>query len=87
MCVEIHGPQINAWATEFWDVKEDGKKVGHLTALTYSPRLEKNIAYAWVPIRLAKRGTSLVIATSVGERDATVVKKPFMDPTKEIPKS
>src|SRR5437879_7324820 len=37
--LEIHGPQINAWALEFWDAKKDGKKVGHLTALTYSPRL------------------------------------------------
>jgi len=85
--VEIQGPQIHAWATEFWDVKKDGKKVGHLTALTYSPRLEKNIAYAWVPIRLAKLGTRLMIATSAGERAATVVKKPFVDPKKSIPKS
>jgi len=57
--VEIEGPQIHAWATEFWDVKKNGKKVGHLTALTYSPRLQENIAYAWVPIRLAKLGTPL----------------------------
>ena len=85
--VEIDGPQIHAWATEFWDVTKDGKKVGHLTALTYSPRLEKNIAYAWVPIRLAKLGTRLTIATSAGARDATVVKKPFVDPKKSIPKS
>src|SRR2546422_4528574 len=85
--VEIPGPQIHAWATEFWDVTKDGKKVGHLTALTYSPRLEKNIAYAWVPIRLAKLGTRLTIATSAGERDAIVVKKPFVDPKKSIPKS
>ena len=85
--VEIHGPQIHAWATELWDVKKDGKKVGHLTALTYSPRLEKNIGYAWVPIRFAKLGTPLTIVTSQGERDATVVKKPFVDPKKSIPKS
>jgi len=39
--VEIHGPQINAWATEFWDVTKDGKKVGHLTALTYSPAFRR----------------------------------------------
>src|SRR5438128_1873688 len=75
--IEIHGPQIHAWATEFWDVKKDGKNVGHLTALTYSPRLKKNIAYAWVPIRLAKLGTTLTVATSAVEREATVVKKPF----------
>src|SRR5437667_628398 len=83
--LEIDGPQIHAWATEFWDVKKDGKKVGHLTALTYSPRLEVNIAYAWVPIRLAKLGTRLTIATSAGARDATVVKQPFVDPKKSTP--
>ncbi len=85
--VEISGPQIHAWATEFWDVKKNGKKIGHLTALTYSPRLQKNIGYAWVPIALAKQGTPLTIATSAGERAATVVKKPFVDPKKELPKS
>jgi len=58
-----------------------------VTALSYSPRLKKNIAYAWVPIRLAKLGTSLTVATSTGERQATVVKKPFVDPKKDIPKS
>ncbi len=85
--LEIHGPQISPWAIEFWDVKRAGKKVGHLTALTYSPRLEKNLGYAWVPIELAKRGTELIIVTPAGERTATVVKKPFVDPKKDIPKS
>ncbi len=85
--VEIHGPQIHAWATEFWDVKKDDKKVGHLTALTYSPRLEKNLAYVWVPIGLAKLGTQLTVVTPAGERGATVVKKPFVDPKKDLPKS
>lgn len=85
--IEIHGPQIHAWATEFWDVTAGGKKVGHLTALTYSPRLKKNIAYVWVPIRLAKLGTRLQVATPAAEREATVVKKPFVDPKKDIPKS
>src|SRR5947209_16141544 len=75
--VEIQGPQIHAWATEFWDVKKNGKKVGHLTALTYSPRLEKNIAYAWVPIRLAKLGTRLTSAPPDGARDATGPPTPY----------
>ena len=68
-------------------MKNGGKEVGHLTALTYSPRLKKNLAYVWVPIGLAKLGTDLTIVTPSGERSATVVKKPFVDPKKEIPKS
>jgi len=85
--LEIQGPPIHAWATEFWDVQSHGKKVGHLTALTYSPRLEKNLAYAWVPIGLAKLGTELAVATPSGDRPAKVVKKPFVDPKKDLPKS
>src|SRR6266571_4134333 len=37
--------------------------------------------------RLAKLGTTLTVATSAGKREATVVKKPFVDPKKDIPKS
>ena len=32
-------------------------------------------------------GTRLEVDTPAGMREATVVKKPFVDPTKEIPKS
>ncbi len=42
----------------------------------YSPRLKKNIGCAWLPVAHAGSGTTL-----------TVVKKPFVDPEKEIPKS
>lgn len=85
--LEIHGSQIAAWATEFWDVRKGAKKVGHLTALTYSPRLKKNLAYAWVPVERSKLGTELTVVTPSEERSATVVKKPFVDPKKDIPKS
>jgi aminomethyltransferase len=52
-----------------------------------SPRLEKNIGYAWVPIEHSKLGTRLTIVTPAGDREALVVKKPFIDPKKELPKS
>ena len=70
-----------------WPVAADGTLVGKLTAGAYSPRLKKNIGYAMVPIGYAKLGTKLTVKTPSGDRPATVVKKPFMDPTKEIPKS
>lgn len=57
------------------------------SALTYSPRFKKNIAYAWVPIRLEKLGTRLTVATPAGEREAAVVKKPFAHPKEDNPKS
>ncbi len=65
----------------------DGRPVGKLTALAYSPRLEKNIGYAMVPIEHSKLGTRLTVKTPSGDLGATVVLKPFIDPKKAIPKS
>jgi aminomethyltransferase len=54
----------------------------------YSPRLKKNIGYAMLPAAQAVPGTALrVIIPEVGERRATVVPKPFIDPKKAIPKA
>lgn len=85
--VEIHGPQIGPWLTEPWAVRSNGKAVGRLSALTYSPRLKKNIGYAMVPTEYSKLGTKLKVVMPKEVRDATVVPKPFVDPKKETPKS
>jgi aminomethyltransferase len=71
-----------------WPVSAGGKTVGHVTSAIYSPRLTKNIGYAMVPVGQAAPGTRLTVAIpDAGERAATVVKMPFVDPEKEIPKS
>jgi aminomethyltransferase len=85
--LEIAGDKIQVWLDRYWDVLADGKKVGHLTALTYSPRLKKNIGYALVPVAHAKLGSRLTVKTPKGDRAATVVRKPFVDPKKDLPKS
>jgi len=85
--IELEGDSLGAWAPEFYAVLVGGKKVGHVTSLTYSPRLKKNIGFALVSIEHAKLGTRLAVRTVKGERGATVVKKPFVDPKKEIPKT
>jgi aminomethyltransferase len=85
--VEIHGDKLQVWLDEYWDVLADGRTIGRLTALTYSPRLKKNIGYALVPTNHSKLGTRFRVRTPTGDRDATVVEKPFVDPKKEIPKS
>jgi aminomethyltransferase len=85
--LEIHGERFRSWVPEHWPVRKGRDVVGRLTAGAYSPRLEKNIGYALVPIGLSKLGTKLVVETPMGDREATVVKKPFIDPKKEIPKS
>jgi aminomethyltransferase len=72
---------------ERWPVLANGATVGRITSAVYSPRMGKNIGYAMVPIELAALDTTLTVDTHVGPREATVVERPFVDPTKEIPKS
>jgi len=40
-----------------------------------------------VQVGASKIGTKLHVSTTRGVRNATVVKKPFIDPKKEIPKA
>jgi aminomethyltransferase len=85
--VEVDGAKVGAWISQFWPAHAGGKRIGHVTSLTHSPRLRKNIGFALVGIEHAKLGTKFKVASPWGDRTATVVKKPFVDPKKEIPKS
>jgi len=84
--VEIAGARLDMNPTT-WPVSSNGERVGDVTSAVWSPRLERNIGFAWVPVGLSDEGTSLRVATSDGDRDATVVAMPFVDPGKQIPKS
>ncbi|MGZ8203184.1 MAG: glycine cleavage T C-terminal barrel domain-containing protein [Burkholderiales bacterium] len=84
--VEIGGPRLEFNMTR-WGVRSGEAKVGEITSAIYSPRFWKNIGYAMVPIACAKVGTSLIVETPDGERTATVVPMPFIDPAKAIAKS
>ena len=84
--LEIAGDPIEFNTTK-WPVRTQGPAVGHITSAIHSPRLKKNIGYAMVPVSLAKAGTPLTVGIpEVGDRAATVVPMPFLDPKKEIPK-
>jgi glycine cleavage system aminomethyltransferase T len=84
--VEISGHRLEMNVTK-WPVEAEGRRVGQVTSAIFSPRLGKNIGFAWVPIDKAVEGTSLSVETPEGRRDAAVVPMPFVDPGKEIPKS
>jgi aminomethyltransferase len=85
--VEIAGDRIEFNMTK-WPVMLDGSKVGHVSSAIYSPRLNKNIGYAMVGAQHGEVGTRLTVSLPEGGlRDATVVPKPFVDPSKEIPKA
>jgi aminomethyltransferase len=83
--VEIEGRPIPFNMTK-WPVNYDGEEVGTITSATYSPRLGKNIGYANLPVALAGLDSELKVLTPDGKRAGTVVRKPFVDPEKEIPK-
>ena len=85
--IEIEGERIEMNPTK-WRAKVGGDTIGRVTSAIYSPRLKKNIGYATVPIAYAAPGTGLRVKMSgIGERRATVVPKPFVDPNKQIPKA
>jgi aminomethyltransferase len=84
--VRLGGDPLGMWLEDFWPVTSNGETVGRLTSAAYSPRLEINMGYAWVPIALARHGTELTVEASDGLRGATVVPLPFWDPNKEVPK-
>jgi aminomethyltransferase len=84
--VEIGGEKLGMNLTK-WPVHVDDGKIGEVTTALWSPRLEKNIGYAWLPIELAGLATAVKVTTPEGERGATVVPMPFLDPMKQIPKA
>jgi aminomethyltransferase len=88
--VEIAGASLGAYndgsMIDFFPVRHRGEDVGQITSACHSPRLEKNIGYAMVPIEFAQLGTELEVKVDGEWREAVVVAKPFIDPKKEIPK-
>jgi aminomethyltransferase len=61
--IEIHGEPLAEANDEFWQVIAAGQEIGHVTRCVYSPRLEKNIGFANIPVAYADVGTDLVLAT------------------------
>jgi glycine cleavage system aminomethyltransferase T len=86
--VRIGGEPLSMWLEGFWPVRHDGREVGRLVSASYSPRLQYNMGYLWVPIALAEEGTVVeVVAPSGTPEQATVTALPFLDPKKDVPKS
>jgi aminomethyltransferase len=72
---------------DFWAVHAPGgdAAIGRVTAGAWSPRLEENIGYAWVPGSLREPGTELEVHSSTGLRTVSVRALPFWDPGKRVP--
>jgi aminomethyltransferase len=61
-----------------WPVTAEGKAVGQLTSCCYSPSLEQNIAYIYLPAALATPGRRVMVQTVAGEREAELCELPFV---------
>jgi aminomethyltransferase len=84
--VEISGEPLSMWLEDFWPVRRGGETIGRLTSAAYSPRLDVNMGYAWVPVAYAAGGTAIEIESPKATLVATVVSLPFFDPDKDVPK-
>jgi glycine cleavage system aminomethyltransferase T len=85
--VEFDGDPFPGLNNVKWTVSAGDEAIGKVTSAIHSPRLGKNIGFAWVPAERSEPGTQLRVATEWGDRGATVVEMPFVDPKKQIPVS
>lgn len=84
--VEIGGDPIVGYIEDYLPVIDGEKQIGQVSSAFWSPRLEKNVGFALVPVELAELGTKLTVRSAKGETTAVVVPKPFFDPRKQTPK-
>jgi glycine cleavage system aminomethyltransferase T len=88
--VEMGGERLGSYndgsMIDFFPVYSNGTRVGKITSACHSPRLEKNIGYAMVPIELTELGTELEVERPNERTSAVVVQRPFIDPKKEVPR-
>jgi len=86
--LEVEGDALPFEIAEKRPALHDGQNVGTVTDLIWSPRLEKNIGYVWMPIELAAPGTELEIEGPDGSRAfGRTAALPFLDPKKQVPLS
>jgi glycine cleavage system aminomethyltransferase T len=68
-----------------WPAHHGGRQVGRVTDAVWSPGLERNIGYVWVPIELSAPGTRIDVESEWGTMSGTTAAIPFVDPRKERP--
>jgi aminomethyltransferase len=84
--IEWQGQELRAEMSRQWEALREGERVGVLTDAVWSPGLQKNIGYVWVPIELAGPGNVLDVVTERGDHiEAMTAAIPFVDPRKEAP--
>jgi aminomethyltransferase len=83
--IELQCPPLAASNEEPWPVTIGEQVIGRVTRCIHSPRLDKNIGFANVPIDHSEPGMYLNIRTPDGDVDAIVVDIPWFPAHKKIP--
>ena len=66
-------------------IYRNGEEIGKVTLILWSPRMQRNIGYVWVPIDLADPGNQIEVSTLHGTAPAKTAAVPFFDPRKSVP--
>ena len=66
-------------------IYRNGEEIGKVTLILWSPRMQRNIGYVWVPIDLADPGNQIEVTTLHGTAPAKTAAVPFFDPRKSVP--
>ena len=83
--IEIEGQELRAELAEYWPARAEGREVGFVTNAIWSPGLERNIGYVWVPTAISEPGTQLEVQTPAGAVAGCTTAIPFVDPKKRTP--
>jgi aminomethyltransferase len=84
--VELQCAPLSESNHEPWPVACAGEVIGRISRCTHSPRLNRNIGFANVPVEQSEPGTSLIVSTPCGDETAIVVNVPWFPAHKKIPR-
>ena len=83
MGAEIEGDPINDSNEDHLPVLIDGKVVGSMNAMVYSPRLDKNLSYVFLDLEHARVGQEIIISSPDKDLKAKLVDLPWLDRAKK----
>ena len=83
MGAEIEADPIYESNEDHLPVLIDGKVVGSMNAMVYSPRLDKNLSYVFLDIEHARVGQEIIISSPDKDLKAKLVNLPWLDRAKK----
>ena len=83
--IKVELERTALWMEDAWLVYKEGKQIGRITDLAWSPRLKQNIGYVWVSTDFSEPGVELEIQSTDGKLKGITSSIPFIDPRKKVP--